>query len=199
MTTDIERRHHKVELRQQEGEKTRISGYGAIFDGFSEDLGGFIERIDSTAFEGRLDDDVRALFNHDESYVLGRTKSGTLSLSVDEKGLFYDVLPPDSQTIRDLVLEPMARGDINQSSFGFTVADDDWSIAEDQVVRTITKFKRLYDVSPVTFPAYPGASSNVSQRTLKRFEETLKSKSAKNLSSLDALQKQIDLLKILNK
>ncbi|MDN8705120.1 HK97 family phage prohead protease, partial [Staphylococcus aureus] len=75
-----------------------------------------------------LNDDVRGLFNHDPNYILGRTTAGTLSLSVNERGLVYDITAPDTQTIRDLVLAPMQRGDINQSSFAFRVARDgeDW-------------------------------------------------------------------------
>ncbi len=71
-----------------------------------------------------LNDDVRGLFNHDPNFILGRSAAGTLSLSVDERGLRYDITAPDTQTIRDLVLAPMMRGDINQSSFAFRVSHD---------------------------------------------------------------------------
>ncbi|MCT7656157.1 HK97 family phage prohead protease [Oceanimonas sp. NS1] len=62
---------------------------------------------------------MRALFNHDPNFVLGRTRSGTLALSVDADGLRYEIDPPDTQTVRDLVLAPLARGDITGSSFAF--------------------------------------------------------------------------------
>lgn len=193
---DIERRYLPAELRTEDAAQPTIEGYGAIFNSFSDDLGGFVEKIAPGAFDGRLQDDVRALFNHDERYVLGRTTSGTLHLAVDDNGLHYKALPPDSQTIRDLVLEPMRRGDITQSSFSFTILDDDWQVENDRVLRTIHSVKRLYDVSPVTYPAYPDASSQIAQRALQRLQDTLKTREAKNLTRLDLLQKQVDLLRI---
>lgn len=68
------------------------------------------------AFDDVLEDDVRGLFNHDPNFILGRSKAGTLSLSVDETGLKYDIIAPDNPTIRDLVIAPLKRGDITQSS-----------------------------------------------------------------------------------
>lgn len=77
---------------------------------------GFREIIKPGAFDSVLTDDVRALFNHDPNFILGRSASGTLQLSLDDRGLKYDIDAPDTQTIRDLVLAPMLRGDISQSS-----------------------------------------------------------------------------------
>ena len=142
----------------------KIVGYGSVFNTRSENLGGFREVIAPGAFDSVINDDVRALFNHDHNFVLGRTKSGTLSLAVDEKGLRYEITPPDTQTVKDLLIEPLRRNDIDQSSFAFSVArgGEEWDEDEDGViVRTITKFSRLYDVSPVTFPAYPDAGAAV--------------------------------------
>ncbi|WP_067986221.1 HK97 family phage prohead protease [Neptuniibacter pectenicola] len=165
-----ERRLLNCEVRMAEGDgegdssPLKIIGYGSVFDSRSENLGGFREVIAPGAFDSVLDDDVRALFNHDHNFVLGRTKSGTLSLVVDEKGLRYEITPPDTQTVRDLLIEPLRRNDIDQSSFAFSVArgGEEWDEDEDGViVRTITKFSRLYDVSPVTFPAYPEAGAAV--------------------------------------
>lgn len=139
-----------------------ISGHGSVFNTRSENLGGFREVIMPGAFDDVLNDDVRALFNHDPNFVLGRTISGTLTLEVDERGLKYEILSPNTQTIRDLLLEPLKRGDISQSSFAFRVARDGEEWDEDDegvVVRTIHKFKQLFDVSPVTYPAYPEAGA----------------------------------------
>ncbi|VEB57000.1 phage pro-head protease [Salmonella enterica subsp. enterica] len=80
-------------------------------------FGSFREIIRPGAFDEVLNDDVRALFNHDPNFILGRRSAGTLALTVDERGLRYDITAPETQTIRDLVLAPMQRGDINQSSF----------------------------------------------------------------------------------
>lgn len=161
---NIERRFFKSELRAQND--AQVSGYGSVFGMQSEDLGGFREIIAPGAFDGRLDDDVRALFNHDPNYVLGRTKSGTLRLSIDKTGLRYDVDFPETTIARDL-MESIKRGDVDQSSFAFTVEDDDFTEADGVIIRTINKVKRLFDVSPVTYPAYPDATVGV--RSLEKF------------------------------
>ena len=187
MTNKLERRftHRQVELRLDNPDHPpKIVGYGAVFDSRSEDLGGFDEVIERGAFDDVLDDDVRALFNHDDNFILGRRASGTLKLSIDDFGLKYEIDPPDTQMIRDMVLEPMRRGDITQSSFGFFVGEDDWS--EDRngkVTRTIHKIERLIDVSPVTFPAYP--NTDVALRKLNAFVDR-SSKFAEELASDDS-------------
>ena len=170
---EVERRYTKqpIELRESDDEAPKILGYGAVFDSRSENLGGFTEIVSKGAFDDVMDNDVRALFNHDSNFVLGRSASGTLSLSVDETGLRYELAPPDTQTIRDLVLEPMRRGDITGSSFGFMVEEDDWNEDTDTgaVTRTIVKVSRLLDVSPVTYPAYPDTS--VALRALNQIHD----------------------------
>ena len=171
---EIEKRTYACEIRAstEESGPAKILGYGAVFNSRSENLGGFREVIAPGAFDSVLEDDVRALFNHDPNFVLGRSASGTVRLSVDESGLRYEIDPPDTQTIRDLVLAPMARGDISQSSFAFRIArdGDQWDEDEDGViVRTVTRVQRLYDVSPVTYPAYVDASA--ATRSLKAWKE----------------------------
>ena len=171
--SDMEKRTFACELRADtEGDTPKINGYGAVFNSRSENLGGFREVIMPGAFDDVLGDDVRALFNHDANFVLGRSTSGTLELSTDDTGLRYLIDAPNTQTIRDLVIEPMKRGDITQSSFAFRVArhGDDWEEDEDGViVRTIHKMQRLFDVSPVTYPAYTDASA--ATRSLKAWQE----------------------------
>lgn len=147
-----------------------LRGYAAKFDVMSENLGGFREQIASGAFADVLQDDVRALFNHDPNHVLGRSLAGTLRVSQDSTGLYYEVDLPDTQAARDLTIS-IDRGDVSQSSFAFRVAPngDTWDENEDGViVRTITKFARLYDVSPVTYPAYPDAT--VGTRSLEAWK-----------------------------
>jgi HK97 family phage prohead protease len=145
-----------AELRVQDndaGGKTLV-GYAAVFDQWSEDLGGFREIIRSGAFTKTLRDgaDVRALFNHDPNFVLGRTTSGTLRLNEDVKGLRIEADLPDTQTVRDLIIAPLERGDIDQMSFGFRTVKDTWS--NDFSERELHEVM-LFDVSAVTFPAYP--------------------------------------------
>ncbi|EFE98324.1 HK97 family phage prohead protease [Serratia odorifera] len=172
--SDREMRCYSGEVRaeQQENQPTRIVGYGSVFNIRSEPLWGFREIIKPGAFDDVLNDDVRGLFNHDPNFILGRSTSGTLKISVDERGLQYDIQAPDTQTISDLVLAPMQRGDINQSSFAFRVARDGDHWYEDDegvVIREINKFSRLFDVSPVTYPAYQAADSAV--RSMKAWQE----------------------------
>ena len=153
----VERRAFTVEWRAEEKDgRPRLVGYAAVFNRESENLGGYVEIIAPGAFDDVLDDDVRALWNHDPKYVLGRTKVGTLHLEVDEKGLKVEITPPDTQWARDL-MESIRRGDVDQMSFAFEVADggDEWVKKDGKTVRTIRRIGRLYDVSVVTFPAYP--------------------------------------------
>lgn len=165
--TDIERRNFPVtELRAITDEKglRRIVGYAAVFNSLSEDLGGFREKIDPGAFKKTIGtDDVRALWNHNDDYVLGRNKSGTLSLLEDAHGLKIDILPPDVQWARDLMVS-IERGDVDKMSFGFRTISDRWEMKDSDEIRTLEEVK-LYDVSPVTFPAYP--DTTVALRSLE--------------------------------
>lgn len=158
----------KIEMRE-DGKQPVIIGYAAKFNTRSNNLGGFVEVIAPGAFDGVLEDDVRGLFNHDRGIVLGRTTSGTLKLEQDEVGLRYEIIPPDTQTVRDLVLEPMKRKDITQSSFAFRLPSDGYRWDEDDdgvYVRTITRVSKLLDVSPVTYPAY-----NDTEASMRDLEE----------------------------
>lgn len=161
----------KVELRQADDGSATLVGLAAVFDTLSENLGGFREQIKPGAFDDADMSDVRGLFNHDPNFVLGRTVSDTLELEVTKKGLRFEITLPDTQTIRDLVLEPIKRGDVDQSSFGFIVAPGGSSFDEDEegrLIRTITEFQRIFDVSPVTFPAFE--DTTVGEASLRSFQ-----------------------------
>jgi len=147
-----------------ENDTRKIEGYGAIFyDGSAgseyELWFGVKERIMPGAFDRaiREGDDCRALFNHDANMVLGRTTAGTLALSVDQRGLKYEIDPPAS---RADVIEAIERGDVTGSSFGFMVTDEDWRMENGTEIREIRGVK-LLDVSPVTYPAYEGTSTGL--------------------------------------
>ena len=166
---NIEKRFHKENTQKRkfetrieaDKEARTITGYAAIYNSDSEDLGGFIERMAPGSFDGRLQDDVRVLFNHDNNLVLGRTISGTATLEVDEKGLKYTCQLPDTSYAKDLI-ELMERGDVTQSSFAFTIEDESWEErADGMLIRTVKKVGQLYDVSPVTYPAYTEATSGL--------------------------------------
>ena len=172
-----------VELRAAESEtdKPKVRGYAAKYNVMSENLGSssykFFETILPGAFDDALNDDVRALFNHESSAILARSKNGegSLKLGTDEVGLWYEFEAPDTQVGRDLVTS-LKRGDVDQSSFSFTVdkEGEQWESAQDGDgpmvhTRTIKKVSRLYDVSPVTYPAYPDAT--VALRSLEEFRK----------------------------
>ena len=122
---NIERRNFAtIELRA-EPESRKVTGYAAVFDSYSEEMWGFREKIARGAFDNVLNDDVRALFNHDPNFVLARSKSGTLRMSIDERGLKYEFEAPNTQAGNDL-LESIRRGDVDQSSFAFSVDTEEW-------------------------------------------------------------------------
>lgn len=164
MEHEIERRTidlTEIRLISENEKQPVIRGYAAVFDKFSDDLGGFVEKIARGAFQKSLkSDDVRALFNHDPNYVLGRTKPGTLRLTEDEKGLAIEIDPPETQWARDLQVS-IDRGDISQMSFGFRVVADDWKHVNGKASERTLIEVRLFDVSPVTFPAYPQTTVKV--------------------------------------
>jgi HK97 family phage prohead protease len=161
----------EIRVEKRDDEAAKIIGHAAVFDQLSENLGGFREKIAAGAFSEALkESDVRALFNHNPDFVLGRNRSGTLQLNEDARGLAIEIDPPDTQVARDLIVS-MDRGDINQMSFGFTVEEDNWEEDDDgRVVRTILKVKRLFDVSPVTYPAYPQTDAAV--RSLENWKKS---------------------------
>jgi|SRR5947209_1589220 len=177
-----ERRARLVPLRMtavrdntETGGKT-LSGHAAVFDQLSEDLNGFREKIARGAFRGCLSDDVRATINHDPNLVLGRSTSGTLRLVEDRQGLGFEVDLPDTDYAVNL-RELMGRGDVSQCSFMFSepVIREQWEYASDDSaagdalpIRTILEFDRLFDVSVVTYPAYPQTDAEIRRQESKQ-------------------------------
>lgn len=156
----VERRYvppTEIRIVREADHAPRIVGHAAVFNQLSEDLGGFREQIAPGAFTEALEkDDVRALFNHNPDHVLGRNRAGTLKLVEDQRGLAIDINPPDTTAAADL-LTLLERGDVTQMSFGFSVRPngEEWEKRDNGLwVRTVKRV-RLFDVSPVTYPAYP--------------------------------------------
>jgi HK97 family phage prohead protease len=175
----MEKRIFNIETRVDSTEdgKDLVVGHASVYDSRSNNLGGFYEFIERGAFTDELitNSDVRALINHDPNLILARNTSGTLNLTADERGLKYEFEMPETSYGKDLAIS-MKRGDITQSSFAFTVAEDDWSTDDEgNNIRTIKKIDRLYDVSPVTYPAYNMAESDlvVAKRGLKEYQDSL--------------------------
>jgi len=193
----MEKRLFKMETRMDEVENgLKVVGHASVYNRLSENLGGFKEIIAPGAFDDVLGDDVRALINHDGNLILARTTSGTLQLSTDEMGLRYEFTIPETSYGKDLAVS-MERGDITQSSFAFTVSDDSWETIDGEDVRTITKVARLFDVSPVTYPAYPDANDLViAQRSLSVYKEKqVREQEENDLVKRSLLALQIELKK----
>lgn len=176
----LEKRVFTIEMRAAaEGDagdtKRTVTGYAAVFNSPSEDMG-FIEYIEPGAFREAIPkSDVRALFNHDPNYILARTASGTLQIEEDEKGLRYQFSIPDTSFGNDFAVM-LQRGDVSQSSFSFTVKEQVWgenkrADGSTEYTRRIKKVERLYDVSPVTYPAYP--DTEVALRSLNETQSEI--------------------------
>ena len=182
----------KAELRTEAADGKRfISGYAAKFNQMSSDLGFFREVIRPGAFTRTLKSaDVRMLINHDPNLILGRNKSGTLSLSEDETGLKFRCELPDTTYAKDL-RESISRGDISQCSFGFTVNRQAWiddKEEEDGLVRELLDVD-LFDTSAVTFPAYP----DTEVQNTRSFPDGLPADIQEHLPADDPARLAIDL------
>jgi HK97 family phage prohead protease len=157
-----------IEVRKADDNTLTFEGRAAVFDEWTEinDLfGSFSERIQRGAFRKVLTDgaDVRFLgLNHDPNTVMARTEAGTMKLKESTKGLEVSADLAPTQGARDLAVL-LDRGDVSQMSFGFRVGKDIWEYdeANDTAKRTIVEFSDLFDVSPVTFPAYEGTTAGM--------------------------------------
>jgi uncharacterized protein len=159
-----------------------LEGYAALYDEETV-VGGQRERIERGAFDGRLEDDVRLLFNHDNNMPFARTTNGTLKLTTDERGLYYKANIIDTQAGRDLYAM-VQRGDVTQSSFAFSISERSF----DDGVMVIEKVGQLYDVSPVTYPAYE-ATSVVARKKVEP-KQPQQDMRKYTLEDLQALRKQ---------
>ncbi|MCW8217122.1 HK97 family phage prohead protease [Streptomyces halstedii] len=159
---DLERRYTAVpvELRAAQEQRT-INGYAAVFNRESSNLGGFVEVVDSRAFNKSRGDgwpDVIARYNHDDNMLLGTVAGGTLRLLLDDTGLMYDVDPPQA---RADILELVSRGDVRKSSFAFRTVEDDWGMTDQGFPKRTLLAAQLVDVAPVNIPAYPDSSAGL--------------------------------------
>jgi HK97 family phage prohead protease len=161
-------RRPAIELRAgNDGKSPRLSGYAAVFDSPSHDLGGFVEIIRPGAFTRTLrsnSGDPLALVHHLPHLVLGRRSAGTLRLTEDSRGLAFEIDPPDTSAARDLMVS-VQRGDVRGASFAFTVAPggDRWDARGDKVVRELRDVD-LHEITITAAPAY--ADTTVAMRAL---------------------------------
>lgn len=159
-------------------DEMKIAGYFVVFNSETEIYDGMFEEISDKAFKDIDLSDIRALADHDTAKVLGRTKSKTLTLKVDEKGLYGEITINKDDTEAVNLYQRVKRGDIDQCSFGFSILNETMEQREDGTTKwTITEIE-LFEVSVVTFPAYSDtaveARSNQIEQLQKRNLKTRK-------------------------
>jgi HK97 family phage prohead protease len=166
----------EFELRNTDGPAPGTAvGYAAVFDKLSNDLGGFREQLKPWAFDSAISNDVHALYNHDSSMVLGRSRAGTLRVAPDAVGLKFEIDIPATSYGANLWLS-LQRGDVTGASFGFTIGQEEWSQdLAGHPVRTITEVKQLFEVSITAMPAYGDTSVAIaSMRNYQQEGDTLR-------------------------
>lgn len=194
-----ETRTFKMEVRaaEEDGGTSAIAGYAAVFNRDSEDLGGFIERIKPGAFKKALKkSDVRALIDHKPELIVGRA-GVNLELSEDKQGLHIRLTPPPAGSARyEQLSADIESGLITQQSFGFTVRGDQWENLDGKngpAIRTITEIDQLFDVSAVTYPAYPDTT------IAKRSMDELQSAKRGAGNTAKRRRRQIEILELTTK
>lgn len=171
MNNKLETRLMEVRAREEsDAGEMIVEGYAVVFNSETQLWEDFYEQIDRGAFDGVDFSDVRAFYDHQTGNLLGRTKSDTLRLTIDDTGLKFRLLLPNTQLGRD-VYELVKRGDLSQCSFGFYVGAEDWSDDGQAYHRTITKISELVEISLVSIPAYDDTTVTVAQRSIEKMKE----------------------------
>ena len=162
---------HDAEFQTREADGKRyIDGYFAVFNSQYWLWDDAYETIDQGAFDPSRDKDVRALTNHDTTLVLGRTTAGTLTLRVDERGLFgsIEINEADQDAVNQY--ERVKRGDVTQCSFGFEILSQDIERTEGMPTVFHLREVKLYEVSVCTFPAYEETSVKARKAELEEID-----------------------------
>jgi len=155
---------------EDNGEKY-IEGYFAVFGSIYELWPGATESIDPHAFDDTLSDDIRALIDHETRLVLGRTKSNTLELKVDSRGLWGKIRLNQNDSDAMNLYARVERGDVDQCSFGFDILEEDTEYRDDGSVHWTIKKVKLYEVSCVTFPAYKDTSISARKKDFENIKK----------------------------
>lgn len=191
-TTQMNKRDFKTNFKITRDEETPeeliIEGYFALYEQETELWEGSYEIITKGAFDNTLNNDIRALWNHNTQYVLGRNKNGSLQLKTDEKGLFGIIRLPNTQYAEDLH-ELVKRGDIDQCSFGFNILDEDLEELASGGYRWRINEIDLHEISVVTFPAYENTSVKARSKEVEQLQER------KLQEKKDQLSKRLEGLK----
>ena len=165
----IQYRSNKINFREkEENEELRIEGYFVVYDDETELWDGVYEKIDSRAFDGQLNKDIRALAGHNMEKVLGRTKNKTLTLKSDEKGLWGSILINRDDPEAFSLYQKVKRGDIDKCSFGFIPTEEECVNRSDGGNLFVVKRCDLIEVSVVAFPAYENTSINARKKDFEK-------------------------------
>ena len=156
---------------REEGSAKIIEGYFAVFNRTTELWKGAFESIASNAFDNSLLNDIRALTNHDTTLVLGRNKSGTLKLSIDETGLWGVITINENDSDAINLYERVKRGDVDQCSIGFHVLGEETEWRDDGTVKWTINDIDLHEVSVVTFPAYEETGVQARHNQVEQYRE----------------------------
>lgn len=162
--------HFNVTRAESSPNDFTIEGYFALYEQETELFEGVYEIITKGAFNKTLNNDIRALWNHNTQYVLGRNKSGSLELREDDKGLFGVVKLPATQYAKDLY-ELISRGDVDQCSFGFNILDEELEELASGAYRFRLKEVDLHEISVVTFPAYENTTVQARTKQLEQMQQ----------------------------
>lgn len=146
-----------------------VEGYFSVFDEVTKLYDGVYEKVRKGAFSKTLNNDIRALLDHDSGKVVGRNKSGTLELREDDKGLYGKIVLPNTSYAKD-IYELIKRGDVNQCSFGFNILKENDSKYEDGYLFELEEID-LHEVSIVTFPAYPSTSISARSKDVEKIKK----------------------------
>ncbi|ALY08037.1 putative prohead protease [Exiguobacterium phage vB_EauS-123] len=170
---ELQKRHASVELQTRAVEDSQervIEGYFALFNTETELFPGFFESILPGAFDDTVSGDIRALIDHDHAKVLGRTKSRTLDLKVDSRGLYGTIRINENDREAMDLYERVKRGDVDQCSFGFYVQDEEIDYGDNGTIRSKLKKVDVIEVSVVTFPQYAETSVSARKKDVEQFK-----------------------------
>lgn len=186
-----------VEMRSaSDDQQPKLSGYFIEWEKLSDPIYGmFQEKFAQGAFRN-LDGDIRALWQHDSSRVLGRTTNGTLTITEDKRGAKFEIIPDPEISWHQDAMRSIQRGDVTEMSFMFRCTKDMWDVSDPAMaIRTVLEAD-LYEVSPVTFPAYPQTSVGVrsAQEVFDSYKASLPDEVPDLSKSLDIRKKRLELL-----
>ena len=160
----------EITRAEKDPDEMIIEGYFALYENETELWKGSHEIITRGAFDETLNNDIRALWNHNTQYVLGRNKSGSLEIKADDKGLYGSIKLPKTQYAEDLY-ELVQRGDVDQCSFGFNILDEDLEELSSNNYRWRINKIDLHEISVVTFPAYENTTVQARSKEIEQLQQ----------------------------